>query len=194
MRKLFLLATFLIVTPVFFVFSLILIYLLRFSSSQTFQLSSQNTAHVIAYAALPTTSNNIVADQITLENGKAVLLKQFFLKYNSPLADYTQDIINDANKYSLDDRLLAAIAMTESGGCLKAPANSYNCWGFGIYGKTVTRFDSYPQAIDIVSKTLAEKYAYKGLTTPEAIMSVYDPPSAANGGKWARSVEYFMSS
>ena len=79
--------------------------------------------------------------------------------------------------------------MQESTLCKKAPKNSYNCWGFGIYGKKVTRFDNYHIAIETVTKTLATKYKDQGLETPEQIMSKYTPSS---NGSWAKGVLGFM--
>ncbi len=192
MRKFILLATFLIVTPIFLIFSIIFVALIHFEHIQSQFLTSVAQPQTVAYAALPTTQNSL-SDQIIEQNARAEMLTQFFEQYNSPLAPYAQTIVDEADAYNLDFRLLPAIAMQESDGCLKAPPNSDNCWGFGIYGHTVTRFDSYPSAIQAVSKALAEKYASKGLKTPEQIMSIYDPPSSANGGRWADSVSYFMN-
>ena len=36
--------------------------------------------------------------------------------------------------------------------CRVIPDNSYNCWGWGIYGALVTRFDSYDDAIETVGR------------------------------------------
>jgi hypothetical protein len=94
-----------------------------------------------------------------------------------------------ADKYSLDFRLIPSIAMQESNLCKKIPAESYNCWGFGIYGSKVTKFSNYPEAIETVTRTLALKYKEKGLVTPEEIMSMYTPSS---NGSWAHGVNHFM--
>ena len=56
--------------------------------------------------------------------------------------------------------------MQESNLCRRLiPENSYNCWGGGIYGTTVTRFDSYDDAIETVGKGLKKTYIDKGLVT-----------------------------
>ena len=82
-----------------------------------------------------------------------------------------------------------AIAMQESNLCKRSPENSFNCWGFGIYGQKVTRFSDYEEGIEAVTKTLALKYKADGLDTPQEIMRRYTPQS---NGSWAESVEYFM--
>ena len=73
--------------------------------------------------------------------------------------------------------------------CKKIPKDSYNCWGFGIYGKKVTRFSGFEEAIDKVSKTLAQDYHAQGLEDPSEIMSKYTP---SNSGVWAENVSYIM--
>ena len=116
-------------------------------------------------------------------------LKNFFLTYKSPLSAYAYKIVNEADKNTLDYRLLPAIAMQESNLCKKIPISSYNCWGFGIYGNKVTRFQGYDQAIEVVSKTLAQEYKQKGLVEPDDIMKKYTPSS---NGSWSNGVTFFM--
>ncbi|MFH1187143.1 MAG: hypothetical protein V1697_03155 [Candidatus Levyibacteriota bacterium] len=143
----------------------------------------------VAYAALPGTEN-VVESKITSKDARIETLNQFFAKYKSSLLPYAEDVVVAAEKYGLDWRLVPAIAMQESNLCMKEPKESYNCWGFGIYGKKVTRFDNYPQAIDTVSKSLASDYINQGLITPEEIMSKYTP---SNEGDWADSITHFMN-
>ena len=106
------------------------------------------------------------------------------------LEPYSQYMIEIADKYQIDFRLIPAIAMKESGGGDKAPYGTYNAWGFEN-GSTV--FNSWEQAIDIVGKTLKERYIARGLVTPEQIMAVYAPPQLLTGGKWARDIHFFFS-
>jgi hypothetical protein len=80
--------------------------------------------------------------------------------------------------------------MQESNLCKHIPEGSHNCWGFGIYGDKITRFDNYFDAIDAVTKTLATKYRDKGLTEPYEIMTMYTPSS---NGSWAHGVSTFMT-
>ena len=79
--------------------------------------------------------------------------------------------------------------MQESTLCEKAPQDSYNCWGFGIYGGKVTRFESFEQAIETIARTLSQNYHAKGLIEPVDIMSRYTP---SNTGEWADNVSYVM--
>ena len=116
-------------------------------------------------------------------------LKYFFRKYESVLYDHSEFIVKLADQFKLDYRLIPAIAMQESGLCKNIYEGSYNCWGWGIYGNTVTRFGSYEEAIETISRGLKTNYIDKGLTTPEDIMRKYTPPST---GSWAFGVNFFL--
>ena len=116
-------------------------------------------------------------------------LKSFFRKHNSPLYNYADKIVEVSDIYQFDYRLLPAIAMQESNLCRVIPDDSYNCWGWGIYGTTVTKFDSYDEAIETVGKGIKKHYIDKGLVTASAIMKKYTPPSQ---GSWAYGVNTFL--
>lgn len=148
-----------------------------------------NVSNTVAFAALPT-SQDITSSAITQADGRAAKIEQFLEAYNSPLAPYANDIVKAADEYGIDYRLLPSIAMQESGLCKKIPENSYNCWGFGVYGQTAMHFSGYQDGIYTVSKALGEKYKANGLVTPQEIMHVYTPQS---NGSWANGVNYFMN-
>ena len=122
-------------------------------------------------------------------DARAANLKAFLRKYNSDLYNHTDKIIEVSDKYGFDYRLLPAIAMQESNLCRVIPDNSYNCWGWGIYGTTVTRFDSYDDAIETVGKGIKDNYIDEGLVTASAIMAKYTPSSK---GSWQHGVNTFM--
>lgn len=126
---------------------------------------------------------------VEVADGRVANLKTFFRKYNSPLYDHAEKIVEVSDRYQFDYRLLPAIAMQESGLCRVIPNDSYNCWGWGIYGNVVTRFDSYDEAIETVSKGIKKEYIDKGLITASAIMQKYTPSS---NGSWAYAVNTFL--
>lgn len=184
MRKVFLPAVFFTLTPIVLILSLSLLsYTFHKNSGFSF---SKNTK--VAYSALPKASASFTSN-IEAKDARIAMVENFFKKYKSDLVPFADDVINSADKYDLDYRLIPAIAMQESNLCKKIPKDSYNCWGFGIYGNKVTKFDNYQQAIDIVTKTLANQYKAKGLDTAEKIMTKYTPGS---NGSWAYSVNLFM--
>jgi len=113
---------------------------------------------------------------IVSADSRTELLRQFFVRYHSPLEPYAAEFVKKAQEYQLDFRLLPAIAMQETNLCLKSQPDSYNCWGFGVYGGKYMYFDSYPQAIDTITKALALRYRNThGLVTPDEIQQMYTP-------------------
>ena len=166
-----------------------IVYLSYFSYKKTGSSFLNSNNQSVAFAALPTT-DNLLEDQISSKDGRIENLRVFLNRYESPLEPFSRQIVESSEKYNLDFRLLPAIAMQESNLCKKAPQNTYNCWGFGIYGKKVTSFSGYEEAIETVSRTLAKNYRDIGLVTPEQIMTKYTP---SNNGAWALSVNHFMN-
>ncbi len=134
-----------------------------------------------------------LSPQIITADARPIIIRNYLQRYGSPLEPYSRLIVQISDKYSLDYRLLVAIAQQESNLCKKIPLGSYNCWGFGIYGNITTRFSNYPQAIETVAKTLKHNYIDLGLVTPQEIMAKYTPPSLDKGGPWAKAVSQFLS-
>ena len=191
MRKLIFGATFLFLAP-FGLILLLVVVLFAYQIPKTSSASLEafgNPGTTVAFAALPT-EQNIQSASVTQADGRVPRITAFLQAYGSPLVPYASDIVNAADENGLDYRLLVSIGMQESGLCKTIPANSYNCWGFGIYGKTVTRFDNYKDAIYTISAALAKDYKEKGMVTPNQMMSTYTPPS---NGSWANGVNYFMN-
>jgi len=127
--------------------------------------------------------------EIKTADSRVANLKNFFRKYNSVLYDEAETIVEVSDKYQFDYRLIPAIAMQESNLCKYIPDDSHNCWGWGIYGSKVTKFDSYSQAIETVAKGLRENYIDKGLVRASDIMQKYTPSST---GSWAHGVNTFL--
>lgn len=154
-------------------------FLLEISEAKNSQFSTSYSANL---------SDGYVAE-IKPGDARSANLKVFFRKNNSPLYDHADKIVEVSDKYQFDYRLLPAIAMQESNLCKVIPDNSYNCWGWGIYGTTVTRFNTYDDAIETVGKGIKEHYIDKGLVTASAIMKKYTPSSQ---GSWQFGVNSFM--
>ncbi|QQG40645.1 MAG: hypothetical protein HYV37_03760 [Candidatus Levyibacteriota bacterium] len=190
MGKFFRLAIFLCLTPVVFLLLFVSIsylsYLKVFQDPYHVHLSQSQT---VAYAALPS-AQDIIEQEVIMQDARVEMIKQFFAKYKSPLEPYAKEVVNYADDFGLDFRLIPSIAMQESNLCLKAPVDSNNCWGFGIYGGKVRMFKDYKEGIYEVTKTLATNYKKNGLETPEQIMTRYTPGS---NGSWARGVTHFMN-
>jgi len=130
-------------------------------------------------------SATLKSQNINSRDERAKKLEDFLITHNSPLADYSDKFIEVADKYNLDWRLIPAISGVESTFGKRIPKNSYNAYGWanGEY-----RFISWENSIEIVGKTLREKYIDKGAPTINKIARRYAPPSST----WAGNVKFFM--
>ncbi len=123
------------------------------------------------------------------EDIRIKVLERFLADYNSPLTHYSEELVKQADLWGLDYALLPSIALQESGGCKKIPENSYNCWGYGIYGKNVIMFSSYEQAIAQVAKTIKEAYIKRGYTNPTLLEAKW---TSSDSGQWSYGVNFFI--
>src|SRR3989344_4969674 len=135
MRKILLLTLFFFVPPIFLLTSAFYLYHISYQSHHISTLST--SAQPATYAALPSAENNL-AGIIDQKDARVEIVKEFFNQYKSPLEPFAQNIINSADKYNIDFRLIPPIAMQESNLCKKIKKDSNNCWGFGIYGNKMT--------------------------------------------------------
>ena len=121
-------------------------------------------------------------------NSRVKILQGYLESQNSPLAPYASEFVAQADKYNLDWRFVAAISGLESSFGQAIPANSYNGWGWGVYGDNVTRFSSWTDGIDTISQGLREKYMdLWGKKDVYEIGSVY-----AASPTWAVRVNHIM--
>lgn len=118
------------------------------------------------------------------------ILGEFLEKYDSPLASFANVFVETADKYNIDWKLVAAISGVESTFGQQIPYNSYNGWGWGIYGDNIIRFTSWNNGIEVVSQGLRENYINKwGAKDVYEIGRLY-----AASKTWASRVTYFMDS
>jgi len=117
---------------------------------------------------------------------RVYILRKFLSKFNSPLTPYSSEFIRQADFYGIDYRLVPAISGVESTFGKQIPFGSYNAYGWvnGNYS-----FKSWPDSIQVVSKTLKYNYIDKGVISIASIARVYAPPSTT----WGSKVQYFVS-
>lgn len=173
---------------IFFVLTLTLLTTLFSSNELSKTLVYNSNSPKPKYQALPEKTLEVKAETSVMD-GRVTALERFFNEYDSPLEPYAQLIVEQADKYGMDYRLVPAIAMKESTLCHKIIKDTHNCWGYGIYGDKVTYFDNYEEGIKTVSKGLGERYVGIGLVDPYEIMTKYNPVST---GSWAETVSYVM--
>ncbi len=135
------------------------------------------------------TNKLLASSKVVVKNDIRVkVLKDFLLTYNSPLAENAQTFVEEADKNKLDWRLVASISGVESTFGQQLPYNSYNAWGWGIYGDNMITFQSYDEAIKTISKSLRKDYMDSwGAQDVYQIGRIY-----AASPTWAQRVEYFM--
>ena len=161
--------------------------LLSFNKNQTSNQILVYGAKI--YASLPTDFPSISGSP-QVSDARTEIIRQYLLRYKSPMASYADYIVKVADEFNVDYRLTTAIAQQESNLCKVIPSKTYNCWGWGIHSEGTLGFSSYEEGIKVVTMGLAQNYISLGFDTPEKIMSKYTPLS---NGSWARGVEEFLS-
>lgn len=122
-------------------------------------------------------------------DNRVEILEGFLESYDSPLAPFAADFIENADKYNLDWRLVASIAGLESTFGKHIPYNSYNGWGWGIYGDNMIRFNSWPEGIETISQGIRTRYLKDGAYSDPYVIG----PTYAASPTWAVRVTFFMN-
>jgi hypothetical protein len=117
------------------------------------------------------------------------ILTNYLKQNNSPMSANAADFVAAADKYKLDWKLVAAISGVESTFGQQIPTDSYNAWGWGVYGDNVINFKSWKDGINTVSQGLRERYMNQwGGKDIYQIGAVY-----ASSPAWAGHVEFYLN-
>lgn len=139
----------------------------------------------------------ILGASVVAGDARALLLESFLRQHNSPMEPYADLIVAQADANGLDFRLIVAIAMCESNLGKRMPKkDTFNAWGIAVYtgtndGKT---FESWPQAIEWVSRYLKTRYYDRGITDLRDIGAIWAPPSVERDYSWTNCVQGFQQS
>jgi len=153
---------------------------------------------VTALAAYPTVK---ISDSFYVDNSiktvsvkkdeRVEILKAYLETHKSPMVGNAKDFVEAADQYDLDWKLVASIAGVEStfgkhtpGG---AATETFNAWGWGVYGNQALGFGSFKNGIYTVSRGLRENYVNKGYDTPEKMNRKY-----ASSKTWGMKVNFFL--
>ena len=170
----------------------LVLFILLIISSLSLSIIIYNTQAIKKSLQMQSAESNTLSEKesasYTIRRENIRKLESFFAKHESPLYPYARLIVEQAHMYGIDYRLLPAIAMNESTLCKNIHENSYNCWGWGIYADKVTRFDSYEDAIRVITKGIRQQYYDRGMSSPSSIMRAYTPNSP--NGVWATKIEW----
>lgn len=117
-------------------------------------------------------------------------LKSYLASMRSPMVGSAEHFVTEADRLSLDWRLVAAIAGVESTFGQHIPRNSYNGWGWGVFTGTNDgkHFDSWNDGITQVSEGLRYNYIDKGAVTIDQMGRKY-----AASGTWSSKVKFFLT-
>jgi hypothetical protein len=126
-------------------------------------------------------------------DSRALKVEKVFEKFKCPLAGTGAFIVRKADEHGIPYWLIPAVSFQESGCGKKTPepsgiGESYNAWGYGVWGNNMKTFDGWEAGISAVSKYFGTNFFSKGVTDPCEIMKIYTPPSK---GSWCEGVKYF---
>ena len=125
-------------------------------------------------------------------DSRAKKIEGVFRAYNCPMAGTGQYIVDQADKNGIPYWLVPSIAFQESLCGKITPekdgVESYNAWGWAIYGSSSKYFNNYEHGIKVLSEYLSKRFFKQGITDTCDIMRIYTPPS---NGSWCKGVNYF---
>ncbi len=143
------------------------------------------------FSSKPLTYNYAVS-QINTKDSRADKIDGVFARYSCPLEGLGGKFVEEADKYGIPWWLVASVAFKESSCGKNTPkidgAETYNAWGWGVYGDNKHSFENFARGIETVSKYFWNNFYSFGIEDPCEIMKVYTPPS---DGSWCADVMYF---
>ncbi len=145
--------------------------------------------------AAPGRTSQVLGTYVIAGDSRGLLLQKFLERYHSPMYQYADLIVEEADKNHIDFRLITAIAMCESNLGKRVPKRSgNNAWGLAVYtnADVGSQFPDWPAAIRWVSKYVRTKYYDRGITDIYDIGAIWAPPSVENGHSWANCVSKFQ--
>lgn len=157
-----------------------------------------NTAYTSTVANAPIIgSSKVLGVSIESADARSLLLKKFIERYQpkSPFLPLTDVLVETADTYEIDYRLIPAIAMCESNLGVRIPSkDSFNAWGIAVYTgqQNGKKFNDWDHAIDWVGKFIREKFYNRSITDLQEIGAIWAPPSVFNNDSWATCVSGFM--
>jgi hypothetical protein len=161
---------------------------LQKAATKSYLSKELESSGVKLFASLPS-KGPTVSGLVESADARPEKIKKYLKTYDSLLYPYSGTLVEAADFYGIDYRLLPAIAQQESNLCKRIPPETHNCWGWGIHSAGTLGFQDYDSAIWTVARGLKYEYIDKGYSTPEEIMSKYTPLS---NGSWAAGVSTFM--
>ncbi len=132
------------------------------------------------------------SERILSADARAAALEGVLKHFDCPMQGMGKVFVREADKNGIPYWIVPAISFQESNCGKKTPekngVESFNGWGWGVWGDNVMFFENWEHGIETVSKYLSDRFFSNGVTDPCEIMKVYTPPSK---GSWCNGVNYF---
>lgn len=125
---------------------------------------------------------------------RILTLEDFFSSYGSPLAPHADEFIEASDRYGVENwQLLPAIGMAETRGCQTGLSHQQrNCWGWGGSEPNRWKFNSYEEAIDIITFRMIKGYTNKYLNAKDIQPTYCGATCMQWGWRWAKGVDYYV--
>lgn len=166
-----------------------------FASSATFLLGSFSQASSVGFVGLSSAQapqSGETVFEATATDVRALKIESVFSKFKCPMQGTGEFLVQKADEHKIPYWLVASVAFQESGCGKKTPKvggdESYNAWGYGVWGGNVKMFADWHAGISAVSRYFDVNFFSKGISDPCEIMKTYTPPSK---GSWCEGVKYF---
>jgi hypothetical protein len=143
------------------------------------------------YSSRPLTLGDSDA-KLYAKDSRSQRINEVYKDYNCPLEGLGEILVMEADKNNIPWWVVAAISFQESSCGKMTPevsgVESYNAWGWGVWGDNIYVFDNWVRGIEQVSEYLNEKFYSKKIDDLCVIMKTYTPPS---DGSWCSGVKQF---
>ncbi|KKT45393.1 MAG: hypothetical protein UW82_C0026G0014 [candidate division WWE3 bacterium GW2011_GWC2_44_9] len=126
---------------------------------------------------------------------RVLKIEKIFDKFHCPLAGYGNVIVAKADEHQIPYWVVPAVSFQESSCGKRTPKpagidESYNAWGYGVWGGNVKTFANWEAGITAVTKYFSTNFFAEGVTDFCEMMKTYTPPSK---GSWCEGVNYFAN-
>jgi hypothetical protein len=177
---------------------LLYLFIFLFMAFQTFNILTLNlpitkkfTNEYNIFSAQPLVLGSSTVNLYGMDT-RAKKIEGVFKAYNCPMIGTGEYIVEQADKNGIPYWIVPSIAFQESLCGKHTPekngVESYNAWGWAVYGNSSKAFKNYEHGIKVVSEYMGNRFYKRGITETCDIMKIYTPPSQ---GSWCRGVNYF---
>ncbi|OGC68730.1 hypothetical protein A2415_02140 [candidate division WWE3 bacterium RIFOXYC1_FULL_39_7] len=155
------------------------------------KITHENIDKYSIYSSKPLTLGG-TEYEVYSKDSRSQKINEIFKEFNCPLEGLGEVFVYEADRNHIPWWIVASIAFQESSCGKMTPepggVESYNAWGWGVYGENVQMFDNWVRGIETVSSYLRENFYSQNIKDTCEIMKTYTPPSK---GSWCEGVNFF---